>query len=214
MAPPDLQTRGCLDSVPVKRLQRSLGSLLWGLRPHGGTTAFLASAYQALLHPPIVLSNKLAKALLTALAFAMPLTPMTLCSGVAAGQDSGRPVLEGGVGGGGLGPKGLCTKKSPTSPGGGDPSVLDANYPPQLTVGPRPLGGGDSGEGGVSGRGAFWEGRLWRWGAYGAHWLLGFIPLTTNCWPEAPLAGGGGGVVGVLGPVESPPPVPTRFSQR
>ena len=29
-------------------------------------------------------------------------------------------------------------------------------------------------------------------GAYGAHWLLGFIPLTTNCWPEAPWEGGGG----------------------
>ena len=29
------------------------------------------------------------------------------------------------------------------------------------------------------------------------------IPLTTNCRPEAP---GGGGLVGVLGPAESPPP--------
>ena len=29
-----------------------------------------------------------------------------------------------------------------TSMGGGDPSVLDANYPPQLTVGRRPLWGG------------------------------------------------------------------------
>ena len=28
--------------------------------------------------------------------------------------------------------------------GGGDPLVLDANYPPQLTVGRRPLGGGMS----------------------------------------------------------------------
>ena len=34
---------------------------------------------------------------------------------------------------------------------GGDPSVLDANYPPQLTVGP--LGGGD-------GRGGVKEGRM------------------------------------------------------
>ena len=35
--------------------------------------------------------------------------------------------------------------------GGGDPSVLDANYPPpQLTVGRRPLGGGGGGG---------WEGR-------------------------------------------------------
>ena len=32
----------------------------------------------------------------------------------------------------------------PLVPGGGDPSVLDANYPPQLTVGRRPLGGGGS----------------------------------------------------------------------
>ena len=39
-------------------------------------------------------------------------------------------------------------------------------------------------------------------GAFGACWL---IPLTTNCRPEAP-RGGGGGVVGVLGPAESPPP--------
>ena len=31
-----------------------------------------------------------------------------------------------------------------------------------------------------------------RLGAFGAHWLLGFIPLTTNCWPEAPFGGGGG----------------------
>ena len=42
-------------------------------------------------------------------------------------------------------------------------------------------------------------------GAFGARWLLGPIPLTTNCRPEAP---GGGGVVGVLGPAESPPPYP------
>ena len=39
-------------------------------------------------------------------------------------------------------------------------------------------------------------------GAFGARWLHGPIPLTTNCRPEAP----GGGVVGVLGPAESPPP--------
>ena len=44
-------------------------------------------------------------------------------------------------------------------------------------------------------------------GAFGARWLLGLIPLTTNCRPEAPW-GGGGGVVGVLGPAESPPPPP------
>ena len=42
-------------------------------------------------------------------------------------------------------------------------------------------------------------------GAFGARWLLGPIPLTTNCRPEAPE---GGGLVGVLGPAESPPPYP------
>ena len=46
-------------------------------------------------------------------------------------------------------------------------------------------------------------------GAFGARWLLGPIPLTTNCRPEAP---GGGGVVGVLGPAESPPPYPPPTS--
>ena len=35
-------------------------------------------------------------------------------------------------------------------------------------------------------------------GAFGAHQLLGLVPLTTNCWQEAP---GGGRVVGVLGHV-------------
>ena len=42
-------------------------------------------------------------------------------------------------------------------------------------------------------------------GAFGAHRLLRPVPLTANCWPEAPLAGGGGGL-GVLGPAESAPP--------
>ena len=44
-------------------------------------------------------------------------------------------------------------------PGGGNPSVLDANYPPQLTVGRRPLGrGGGSGRVGWGGGpgGAVW----------------------------------------------------------
>ena len=56
-------------------------------------------------------------------------------------------------GGGGCG-----TGERGTDPGGagGDPSVLDANYPPQLTVGRRPLGGG--GGRGIGG-GGFWEGR-------------------------------------------------------
>ena len=34
--------------------------------------------------------------------------------------------------------------------GGGDSSVLDANYPPQLTVGQGPLGGGGASMGGSS----------------------------------------------------------------
>ena len=33
----------------------------------------------------------------------------------------------------------------PRGGGGGNPSVRDANYPPQLTVGRRPLGGGGAG---------------------------------------------------------------------
>ena len=41
-------------------------------------------------------------------------------------------------------------------------------------------------------------------GALGTHRLLRPVPLTTNCWPEAPLGGGGGGV-GVLGPAELHP---------
>ena len=40
-------------------------------------------------------------------------------------------------------------------------------------------------------------------GVSGAHELLRAAPLVTNCWPEAPW---GGGVSGVLEPVESPPP--------
>ena len=39
-------------------------------------------------------------------------------------------------------------KRKEEMPGGGDPSVLDANYPPQLIVGRRPLGGGGGGGGG------------------------------------------------------------------
>ena len=45
-------------------------------------------------------------------------------------------------------------------------------------------------------------------GAFSAHRLLGPVPLTTKCWPEAPL--GGEGIVGVLGPLGSPPPPPDR----
>ena len=44
------------------------------------------------------------------------------------------------------------------SMGWGDPSVLDANYPPQLTVGQRPLGGGEGagrGDGWMDGEEAF-----------------------------------------------------------
>ena len=47
-------------------------------------------------------------------------------------------------------------------------------------------------------------------GTFGAQGLLRAAPLATNCWPEAP-KGGGGGLVGVLGPVESPPsPLPCK----
>ena len=42
--------------------------------------------------------------------------------------------------------------------------------------------------------------------AFGAHGLLRAVPLTINCWLEAPF--GGGGVVGVLELAESPPPPP------
>ena len=46
--------------------------------------------------------------------------------------------------------------------GGGDPSVLDANYPPQVTLDRRPLGGGGGGGWGALERGGgFREGR---WG--------------------------------------------------
>ena len=48
-----------------------------------------------------------------------------------------------------------------TCTGGGDPSVLNANYPPQLTVGRRPLGGGGGGGGGGASEGGFREGE---WG--------------------------------------------------
>ena len=44
--------------------------------------------------------------------------------------------------------------------------------------------------------------------AFGAHGHLRATPLATNCWPEANQGGGGGGVVGVLGPVELPPRSP------
>ena len=37
------------------------------------------------------------------------------------------------------------------SHGGGDPSVVDAKYPPQLTVGRRALGGGGGGGGALEG---------------------------------------------------------------
>ena len=43
-------------------------------------------------------------------------------------------------------------------------------------------------------------------GVFGAHERLRATPLATNCWPAAPK--GGGGVVGVLGRMESPPPAP------
>ena len=48
--------------------------------------------------------------------------------------------------------------------------------------------------------------------ALGAHGCLGAAPLATNCWPKAHgERGGGGGVVGVQGPAESPPPPKGTF---
>ena len=79
--------------------------------------------------------------------------------------------------------------KNPPTPGGGDPSVLDANYPPQLTVGRRPLGGGGGGawEGGRMGGGS----RRVGWGGGGpggAIWGVGWggaqAPLTSPCPPS------------------------------
>ena len=108
---------------------------------------------------------------------------------------------------------------------GGRPLGSGRQLPPQLTVGRRPLGGGGGHlwarwlhnpcrlgdphrlragarirKGPTSGQGGY----ITPLGAFGARWLLGLIPMTTNCRPEAPW--GGGGLVGVLGPAESPPP--------
>ena len=69
--------------------------------------------------------------------------------------------------------------------GGGDPSVLDANYPPQLTVGQRPLGGGAL-------EGAFKEGRM---GGGGSRRGLGAGALREG------RLGGGGVQVGQFGVV-------------
>ena len=84
--------------------------------------------------------------------------------------------------------------------GGGNPSVLDANYPPQLIVGRRPLGGGRGGiGGGVQGGaigggsrrglgGGLREGRLGGGGSGGAIWGVGGggakAPLTSPCPPS------------------------------
>ena len=114
--------------MSVKRMGRLLGKPEWGLRPHRGTVAFLAGAYQALRHPPIVFSNKLAKALLSALAFAMvpqcmlrpwpplpppphPLRPPTFCYDK---QASAHPPGGGGGRGTGNFPQGktLCGEYS------------------------------------------------------------------------------------------------------
>ena len=43
-------------------------------------------------------------------------------------------------------------------------------------------------------------------GAFGARWLLGLIPLTTNCRPEAPRGGGGGSWRPRTRGVAPPPP--------
>ena len=56
-------------------------------------------------------------------------------------------------------------------PRGADPSVLDANYPPQLTVGRRRLGGGGGGApGGSVGGGRGPSGAIWGGGGGGSKW--------------------------------------------
>ena len=80
--------------------------------------------------------------------------------------------------------------------GGGDPSVLDANYPPNQLLAGGPLGGGGGGGGGGHGRrgqgGANWEGGLWEGllggGRGGTRWgVVGGIQVGTFA------VGGGGG---------------------
>ena len=73
--------------------------------------------------------------------------------------------------------------------------------PHRLRAGGRIRKGPTSGQGGY----------ITPLGAFGARWLLGPIPLTTNCRPEAP--GGGGGswrprTRGVAPPPTSPPYLP------
>ena len=78
--------------------------------------------------------------------------------------------------------------------GGGNPSVLDANYPRQLTVGQRPLGGGG---GGGHGRGGSRGGRMGGGGSRRVGWgggvqagdlgwggVGGQAPLTSPCPPS------------------------------
>ena len=77
------------------------------------------------------------------------------------------------------------------NPGGPDPSVLDANYPPKLTVGRRPLGGGGGGGGGGHGRGGSrrgeWGGGLggaWGGGGGRGSWrprIRGVAPPPPGC---------------------------------
>ena len=74
--------------------------------------------------------------------------------------------------------------------------------PHRLRAGGRIRKGPTSGQGGY----------ITPLGAFGARWLLGPIPLTTNCRPEAPGGGGGGGswrprTCGVV-PSHTPPTFP------
>ena len=73
-------------------------------------------------------------------------------------------------------------------PGGGDPSVLDANYPPPLTVGRRPLGGGGGGGGGGAWRGGSRRGA----GEGGSRGGGGAVP-------GVPVGGGGVGHLRTVG---------------
>ena len=91
------------------------------------------------------------------------------------------------------GPAAACRCRRPLPDhrggGGGRPLGSGRQLPPQLTVGQRPLGGG-----GGAWEGGFKEGRL----GGGFRRGLGGAPGGS--------VGGGAGVVGVLGPAESPPP--------
>ena len=82
----------------------------------------------------------------------------------------------------------LLIERRPSPRGGGDPSVLDANYPPQLTVGRRPLGGGGGGSGRANGGGIGGGGGGVQVGQFGVVVGGGSRWGDLGCW-----GGGGGG---------------------